>query len=89
MDLQYVPAVLTQNRVSHAVQMVSDIERLARAAGVNVFRRFDLMRRWHRHERVSFDRTVDPNDWDRLHQSDWSTDRTAWALFQVMLHALR
>jgi lysophospholipase L1-like esterase len=89
MDLQYIPAVLTESRASHAVYMASEIERLAAAAGVNVFRRFDLMRRWHQHERVSFDRMVNPNDWDRLHHSDWATDRISWALFQVMLNALR
>jgi len=88
MDLQYVPAVLTNSRMSQAVRMVSEIERLAAAAGVNVFRRYDLMQRWHRHERVSFDRIVNSNDWERLHQSDWATDRISWALFQVMLHAL-
>lgn len=89
MDLQYLPAVLTESRAPRAAYMASEIERLAGAAGANVFRRFDLMRRWHQVERVSFDRIVNPDDLTRLHHSDWATDRIARALFQVMLHALR
>ena len=31
-------------------------------------------------EKVSFDRMVDPADEHRLHESDWVTDRVAWAM---------
>jgi hypothetical protein len=31
-------------------------------------------------EQVSFDRMVDPADDTRLHQSDWATERVAWAV---------
>jgi lysophospholipase L1-like esterase len=80
MDLQYLPAVLTPANERKAIAMVDKIGELAQEAGVNVFRRFDLMQRLHKIEKVSFDRMVDPTDDSRLHDSDWATQRVAWAL---------
>ena len=80
MDLQYVPAVLTPAKKHKAIAMVEAISELARDAGVNVFRRFAFMKGLHQVEQVSFDRMVDPTDTDRLHDSDWATDRVAWAV---------
>jgi lysophospholipase L1-like esterase len=76
MDLQYVPAVLTPAKKDKAIAMVEAISELARDAGVNVFRRFAFMKV----EQVSFDRMVDPTDNDRLHDSDWATQRVTWAV---------
>ena len=80
MDLQYVPAVLTPANKDKALAMVEAISELARDAGVNVFRRFAFMKGLHQVERVSFDRMVDPTDDSRLHDSDWATERVAWAV---------
>jgi lysophospholipase L1-like esterase len=80
MDLQYVPAVLTPAKQDKAIAMVEAIGELAREAGVNVFRRFAFMKALHEVERVSFDRMVDPNDDNRLHDSEWTTRRLAWAM---------
>jgi hypothetical protein len=80
MDLQYVPAVLTLANEDKAIAMVKAIGKLAREAGVNVFRRFAFMKALHQVERVSFDRMVDPNDDSRLHDSEWATQRLAWAV---------
>ena len=80
MDLQYVPAVLTPAKKDKAIAMVEAIGELARDAGVNVFRRFAFMKGLHEVERVSFDRMVDPTDTSRLHDSDWATERLAWAV---------
>ena len=80
MDLQYVPAVLTPAKKDKAIAMVEVISELARDAGVNVFRRFAFMKGLHQVEQVSFDRMVDPEDHDRLHDSDWVTERVAWAM---------
>lgn len=80
MDLQYVPAVLTPAKKDKAIAMVDKISELARDAGVNVFRRFEFMKRLCEVERVSLDRIVDPTDDNRLHQSDWATERVAWAV---------
>lgn len=80
MDLQYVPAVLTPAKKDKAIAMVEAISELARDAGVNVFRRFAFMKGLLEVERVSFDRMVDPTDDGRLHDSDWATERVAWAV---------
>jgi lysophospholipase L1-like esterase len=80
MDLQYVPAVLTPAKKDRAIAMVGAISELARKAGVNVFRRFAFMKGLYQVEQVSFDRMVDPMDETRLHDSDWATERVAWAV---------
>jgi lysophospholipase L1-like esterase len=80
MDLQYVPALLTPAKKDKAVEMVDKISELAEEAGVNVFRRFAFMEGLYKVEQVSFDRMVDPADDNRLHDSDWVTQRVAWAL---------
>jgi lysophospholipase L1-like esterase len=80
MDLQYVPAVLTPAKKANAIAMVKAISELARDAGVNVFRRFAFMKGMSEVEQVSFDRMIDPGDEHRLHDSDWTTDRVAWAM---------
>jgi lysophospholipase L1-like esterase len=80
MDLQYVPAVLTPAKKDKAIAMVEAISELARDAGVNVFRRFAFMKGLYEVEQASFDRMVDPTDDDRLHDSEWTTQRVAWAV---------
>jgi lysophospholipase L1-like esterase len=80
MDLQYVPAVLTPAKKANAIAMVKAISELARDAGVNVFRRFAFMKGLSEVEQVSFDRMIDPGDEHRLHDSDWTTDRVAYAM---------
>ena len=80
MDLQYVPALLTPAKKDKAIAMVETISELARDATVNVFRRFAFMKGLHEVERVSFDRMVDPTDNDRLHDSEWVTQRLAWGV---------
>jgi hypothetical protein len=84
MDLQYVPAVVTPAKIDTAVAMVGAIGRIAHDKGVNVFRRFALMKGWHKVEGISFDRMVDPGDPERLHASDWTTDRMSWELKEAI-----
>ena len=80
MDLQYLPAVLTPAKKDRAIAMVEAISELARDAGVNVFRRFAFMKGLYEVEQASFDRMVDPMDDSRLHDSEWATQRLAWAV---------
>jgi lysophospholipase L1-like esterase len=80
MDLQYLPAVLTPAKKDRAIAMVEAISELARDASVNVFRRFAFMKGLHQVEQASFDRMVDPMDDSRLHDSEWATQRLAWAV---------
>jgi hypothetical protein len=88
MDLQYVPAVLTADKIDATRRMLALIDQAAAArSGVNVFRRFAMMRQWHEVERYSFDTMVDPTDPTRLHQSDWSTQRVAHELCETIANA--
>jgi hypothetical protein len=88
MDLQYAPAILSDNRIKEAELMVKLISDIAAAnPPVNLFRRFELMRRWHKIEKYSFDQMIDPSDADRLHQSDWSARRIGLALCEVIVNA--
>ena len=88
MDLQYVPAVLTPATLKQTEAMVSAIAEVASETKVNLFRRFEFMKAWHEIEEVSFDTMVDPTDTDRLHDSDWSTQRLAWNLSQLIFTAV-
>jgi hypothetical protein len=87
MDLQYVPAVLTDDKIDATRRMLALIDDRAATAGVNVFRRFAMMQQWHVVEQFSFDTMVDPTDATRLHQSDWSTQRVAFELCETIAAA--
>ena len=81
MDLQYLPGVLTPAKQDRAIAMVEMISEIARKAGVNVLRRFAFMKGLLQVEQFPLDRMTSPTDDDRrLHQSDWSTHRVAWAM---------
>ena len=81
MDLQYLPGVLTPAKRDKAIAMVEMMSEIAREAGVNVFRRFAFMKGLLQVEQFPLDRMTSPTDDDRrLHQSDWSTHRVAWAM---------
>jgi hypothetical protein len=87
MDPQYVPAMLLDDKADASERMVSLISAAAEKAGVNLFRRWALMRHWHVHNNVALDRMVDPTDPDKLHQSDWSTLRIAQAMGEALTRA--
>ena len=86
-DPQYVPAMLLDDKAEVSARMVALISAAAEKANVNVFRRWALMRHWHVHNNIGFDRMIDPTDPDRLHQSDWSTLRIAQALRDAITKA--
>jgi len=87
MDLQYAPALLTDDKIDATRRMLSLINQLAAAAKVNVFRRFELMRRFLEVERHSFDTIIDPTDPERLHQSDFSARRIGYELCEAIAAA--
>jgi hypothetical protein len=88
MDLQYVPAVLTDDKITATRRMLAMItEAAAPRPGVNVFHRFGMMQKWYEVERYSFDTMIDPNDFKRLHLSDWSTQRVAFELSEAIAAA--
>jgi lysophospholipase L1-like esterase len=88
MDLQYVPALITDDTIAATRRMLALIADAAAAAPhVNLFRRFAMMQQWHEVEKFSFDTMVDPTDETRLHQSDWSTQRVAFELSETITAA--
>lgn len=87
MDPQYVPAMLLDDRADASDRIVSLIAGVADKAKVTVFRRWALMRHWHVQTDIPFDRMIDPADPDRLHQSDWSTQRLSVALCEAISKA--
>lgn len=88
MDLQYLPAVLTPATIDAADRMVEAIAGVAEKKTVNLFRRFDLMKRWHDIGKFSFEQVVDPIDDKRLHQSEWATKMVSIALHDVIIEAV-
>jgi hypothetical protein len=86
-DPQYVPAMLLDDKADASERMVSLISAAAEKAGVNLFRRWALMRHWHVHNNIGLDRMIDPTDPDKLHQSDWSTLRFAQTLRDAIAKA--
>ena len=53
------------------------IAETARGTDVNLFRRYELMRRWREVEQLAFDKFISP---DELHMNDWSYACVARAL---------
>ncbi len=87
MDLQYAPAVLTEDKIEATRRMLSLIDQLATSAKVNVFHRFDMMRKFVDDERHLFDTIIDPTDTDRLHQSDFSARRIGYEFREAIAEA--
>lgn len=87
MDLQYAPALLTENRIDATRRMQSLIAECATEAKVGVFRRFDLMRKMIEVEGRSFDALIDPGDDKRLHESDYVAQRIGAELCERIVDA--
>ncbi len=85
MDPQYTTAIVKPGRIEFAEQMVSLISAAAEKAGVNVFRRFGLMRRWCVEDGIPIAELIDPTDGDQLHMSDWATNCMTQALLGAMV----
>jgi hypothetical protein len=60
------------------------IARAASDTGVNVFRRFELLRRWREVKQIAFDRFLSE---DEFHVNDWSYACVATALAEAMAEA--
>ena len=89
-DPQYVTAMLLDDKAELSERMVRLIsEKADQARGkVNVFHRWALMRHWHVHNNISFERMLDPTDPDKLHQSDASTQRFSSGLCDTIMKAV-
>jgi acyl-CoA thioesterase I len=65
-DMQFAPRVLAKPETQG---MEDQIALAAKDEGVDLFRRFALMRNWHEVQHIPFDAFVAP---DELHMNDWS-----------------
>src|SRR2546428_646526 len=59
-DPQYVPAMLLDGNADLSERMVARISAAAEHVQVNVFHRWALMRHWHVHNNIAFERMIDP-----------------------------
>jgi acyl-CoA thioesterase I len=80
-DPQYAPKVI---RGSGAGSIIAMIAETARGTNVNLFRRYELMRRWREIEQLAFDKFISP---DELHMNDWSYACVARALGMAIADA--
>jgi hypothetical protein len=74
MDLQYAPAILVPGKIAGTERMVKLIDEVAKRAGVNVFRRFALMRHWNKDSNIPIEQMINQDDNQHLHQSEWCTN---------------
>jgi acyl-CoA thioesterase I len=81
-DPQYAPRVIAR---SAAESMVALIEQTAKIEGVNLFRRFALMRHWRKIEHMPFEAFLSP---DELHMNDFSYACVARALSSAISEAM-
>jgi hypothetical protein len=84
MDSQYVTAMLLDDKIDASEQMMSLIATAADKAGVNVFRRWALMRHWHIYNNIALADMIDPLDGEQLHQNEWSTMQVSKTLFRAI-----
>ena len=80
-DPQYAPKVIVKAQVN---QMVELIATAAKREDVDLFRRYDVMRRWNDVDHIPFEVSVSP---DGLHQNDWSYGCMAKGLAQSIAEA--
>ena len=73
-DPQYAPRVITKSNCENMVKLISAS---AKAEHVNIFHRFELMRRWYLVDHLAFESFVSV---DGLHMNDWSYACLAKAL---------
>jgi len=65
-DPQYAPKVIVKPGVETMIQLIAAT---AKRENVDLFRRFDVMQHWYKHDRLDFKTFVSP---DGLHMNDWS-----------------
>jgi hypothetical protein len=89
MDLQYAPALLDKEEPKPATrEMLNLIADAAARSGSGLFRRFEIMKFWHRVGRVPFEYMISNADGNWLHQNDWSYNCIAQALCSGIVDAV-
>jgi acyl-CoA thioesterase I len=65
-DPQFAPKVIAKSEAEHMVELIAET---AKVEDVDLFHRFDVMKRWHEADHMAFELFVSP---DGLHLNDWS-----------------
>ena len=65
-DPQFAPKVIAKQEAEHMVELIATT---AKTENVDLFRRFDVMKRWRNDDHMAFELFVSP---DGLHMNDWS-----------------
>ena len=65
-DPQFAPKVIAKPEAEHMVELIATT---AKQEDVDLFRRFDVMKRWRDVDHMAFESFVSP---DGLHMNDWS-----------------
>ena len=65
-DPQFAPKVIVKPEATRMVELIAST---AKREDVDLFPRFDVMRRWHEVDHMPFKTFVSP---DGLHMNDWS-----------------
>jgi len=65
-DPQFAPKVIVKPEAEHMVELIA---MTAKVENVDLFRRFDVMKRWREADHMAFESFVSP---DGLHMNDWS-----------------
>jgi hypothetical protein len=88
MDLQYTTALTLPAKIGLATQIEEIILKAADQAKVNVFRRWDLMKKWVDDGVATIPDLTDPADtFAHLHMSEWATACVSRALIGAILKA--
>jgi acyl-CoA thioesterase-1 len=86
MDLQYTQAML--DKLPKSIAMEKIISDAAVEAGVNVFNRFALMKRWVDDKVVASVTDLDDGADEHLHTGEWATSCISRALFDAVAERL-
>ena len=65
-DPQFAPKVIVKSEAEHMVELIAET---AKVENIDLFRRFDVMKRWKEIDNMAFESFVSP---DGLHMNDWS-----------------
>lgn len=66
LDPQFAPKVIAKSEAAHMVELIA---LTAKQEDIDLYPRFDVMRRWHDENHMDFTAFVSP---DGLHMNDWS-----------------
>ncbi|HWE79851.1 MAG TPA: SGNH/GDSL hydrolase family protein [Pseudolabrys sp.] len=80
-DPQFAPKVIAKPEARRMVELIAVT---AKQENVDLFRRYDVMKRWHDVDHLGFDAFVSP---DGLHMNDWSYACMAKGLGQAIAAA--